>query len=121
MVNQIELHPYFQQRDKREFLTRHGIHLESYSPLGSGAVLDDKVLAEIGKKHGKSVAQTIIRWHLQQGLIVIPKSTHKERIVENFDVFGFELDDDDMKKIEGLDDPAKGRVGSDPATNNSVW
>jgi 2,5-diketo-D-gluconate reductase A len=114
-VNQIELHPRFQQRDKREFHTRHDIRTESWSPLGSGRLLQDPIIDSIARKHGKSVAQTIIRWHLQEGLIVIPKSVHKERIVSNFDVFGFELDADDLKIINGMDSP-DGRTGSNPAT-----
>jgi 2,5-diketo-D-gluconate reductase A len=116
VVNQIELHPRFQQRDKRDFLKQHDIKIESWSPLGSGRLLDDATIGKIAKKHGKSIAQTIIRWHLQEGLIVIPKSTHAERIQENFDVFGFELDAEDMATIKGLDNPKGGRVGSDPAT-----
>lgn len=116
VVNQIELHPRFQQHDKRAFHKQHNIHIESWSPLGSGRMLDDATVAGVAKKHGKSLAQTIIRWHLQQGLIVIPKSTHRERMVENFDVLGFELDADDMAKIGGLDQGGKGRVGADPAT-----
>ncbi len=67
MVNQIELHPRFQQRDKRDYHREHGIIIESWSPLGSGRMLDDKVVGEIAKKHGKSIAQVIIRWHLQEG------------------------------------------------------
>jgi 2,5-diketo-D-gluconate reductase A len=114
-VNQIELHPRFQQRDKREFHARHKIHIESWSPLGSGRLLQDPTIENIAGKHGKSVAQTIIRWHLQEGLIVIPKSIHKERIVSNFDVFDFELDADDMKTINGMDSP-EGRGGPNPAT-----
>ena len=114
-VNQIELHPRFQQRDKREFHDRHNIRIESWSPLGSGRLLQDPTIEAIARKHGKSVAQTIIRWHLQQGLIAIPKSVHKERIVANFDVFGFELDADDLKVIRGMDSP-DGRTGSNPAT-----
>ncbi|HWA20337.1 MAG TPA: aldo/keto reductase [Devosia sp.] len=114
-VNQIELHPRFQQRDKRGFHEAHDIKIESWSPLGSGRMLDDPVIAEIGKKHGKSVAQIVIRWHLQEGLIVIPKSTHAERMAENIDVFDFELDAQDLGKIVKLDKAAAGRVGSDPA------
>ncbi|TIV99288.1 MAG: aldo/keto reductase, partial [Mesorhizobium sp.] len=115
VVNQIELHPRFQQRDKRDFHKKHNIHIESWSPLGSGRLLSDPTLENLAKKHGKSVAQVIIRWHLQEGLIVIPKSIHEERIAGNFDVFGFELDEDDMQTIRGLDS-ADGRTGPDPAT-----
>ena len=114
-VNQIELHPKFQQRDKREFHARHNIRIESWSPLGSGRLLQDPDIEAIAKKHGKTIAQTIIRWHLQEGLIVIPKSVHKERIVSNFDVFDFELDAEDLKAINGMDLP-EGRSGSNPAT-----
>jgi 2,5-diketo-D-gluconate reductase A len=119
-VDQIELHPEFQQRDKRDFLKLHNIAIESWSPLGSGAVLDNPTLVRIGKKHKKSVAQTIIRWHLQEGLIVFPKSTHKERIEENIDVFDFELDADDMATIAGLD-KTDGRTGGDPETSNTLF
>lgn len=115
VVNQIELHPRFQQRDKREFHKKHNIQIESWSPLGSGRLLSDPTLEKLAKKHGKSVAQVIIRWHLQEGLVVIPKSIHQERIAGNFDVFDFELDADDMQTIRGLDS-ADGRTGPDPAT-----
>ncbi|RWL40279.1 MAG: aldo/keto reductase [Mesorhizobium sp.] len=115
VVNQIELHPRFQQRDKRDFHKKHNIHIESWSPLGSGRLLSDPTLEKLAKKHGKSVAQVTIRWHLQEGLIVIPKSIHQERIAGNFDVFDFELDADDMQTIRGQDS-ADGRTGPDPAT-----
>ena len=121
VVNQIELHPDFQQRDKREFMKRHTIEIESWSPLGSGRLLDNKAIGEIAKKHGKSVAQAIIRWHLQEGLIVIPKSIHANRMAENLAVFDFELDGDDMKKLAGLDKGSKGRVGADPATASFLF
>ena len=101
VVNQIELHPRFQQRDKREFHARHNIRIESWSPLGSGRLLKDPTLEGIARKHGKSVAQTIISWHLQEGLIVIPKSVHKERIASNFDVFDFELDAETSRRSKG--------------------
>ncbi|MER9959722.1 aldo/keto reductase [Mesorhizobium sp. M0045] len=114
-VNQIELHPRFQQRDKREFHDRHNIRLESWSPLGSGRLLSDPTLESIARKHGKSVAQTIVRWHLQEGLIVIPKSIHQDRIAANFDVFDFELEAKDLELIRGVDSP-DGRTGPNPAT-----
>ncbi|TKB11947.1 MAG: aldo/keto reductase [Mesorhizobium sp.] len=115
VVNQIELHPRFQQRDKRDFHKKHDIRIESWSPLGSGRLLADPTLAAIAKKHGKSVAQIIIRWHLQEGLVVIPKSVHQDRIAGNFNVFDFELDAGDMETIQGMDS-ADGRTGPDPAT-----
>lgn len=115
-VNQIELHPAFQQRDQRAVMAKHDIKIESWSPLGSGRALNDPAIAAIGKKYGKTVAQTIIRWHLQEGLIVIPKSMRKERIEENAAVFDFELSAEDIAAIAALDDPRGGRVGPDPAT-----
>ncbi|RNJ47276.1 2,5-diketo-D-gluconic acid reductase [Mesorhizobium erdmanii] len=115
VANQIELHPRFQQRALREFHAAHNIHTESWSPLGSGRLLGDPTIAGIAKKHGKSAAQTIIRWHLQQGLIVIPKSVRQDRIAANFDVFDFELDAQDLKTIAGMDS-ADGRDGPNPAT-----
>ena len=115
VVNQIELHPTFQQTKNRPFYKQHSIAVESWSPLGSGADLKNPAIGEIANKHGKSIAQVIIRWHLQEGFIVIPKSIHANRMQENIDVFGFELDAGDMTRIRGLDDP-KGRVGADPAT-----
>ncbi len=121
VVNQIELHPGYQQRDKRDFLRQHNIRIESYSPLGSGEWLEDETIGAIGEKHGKSPAQVMIRWHLDQGLIVIPKSTHRDRIAANFAVFDFALDDEDTARIKALDDPEDGKVGSDPATNNNLF
>lgn len=120
VVNQIELHPRFQQRDKRDFHARHAIRIESWSPLGGGRALDDPALGEIAAKHGKSVAQVVVRWHLQEGLIVIPKSVHANRIKENFAVFDFELDAADLTRIGRLDSPA-GRIGSDPATASFLF
>ncbi|MER8863115.1 aldo/keto reductase [Mesorhizobium sp. M0751] len=114
-VNQIELHPRFQQHDKREFHDKLNIRIESWSPLGSGRLLSDPTLESIARKHGKSVAQTIVRWHLQEGLIVIPKSIHQDRIAANFDVFDFELEAKDLELIRGMDSP-DGRTGPNPAT-----
>ncbi len=120
VVNQVELHPRFQQRGIRDFHAKHDIRIESWSPLGSGRLLDDPTLGAIARKHGKTVAQAIIRWHLQQGLIVIPKSVNRDRIAANFDVFDFELDADDLKAIEGLDS-SDGRTGSNPATASFLF
>ena len=115
VVNQIELHPDFQQRELRAVHAELGIETESWSPLGQGRLLADPALSEIARKHGVSTAQIIIRWHLDQGLIVIPKSVHRDRIRQNIDVFGFALDQDDLTRIEALDRPNT-RVGPNPAT-----
>ena len=115
-VNQIELHPRFQQKDKRAFHEKHGIAIESWSPLGSGKLIDDPAIGMIASKHGKSPAQVMIRWHLDQGLIVIPKSVTPTRIRENIDVFDFALDDADRRALAAMDDPNGGRFGPDPAT-----
>lgn len=118
-VNQIELHPLFQQRELREYANATGIAIESWSPIGGskGSLLDDERLAEIGQSHGKTVAQVIIRWHIQSGLIVIPKSVHTERIKENFDVFDFELSNSDMEEINAMDAGMRG--GPDPGSMNN--
>ncbi len=121
VVNQIELHPRFQQRDKRDYHQQHDIRIESWSPLGSGRMLDDTTVGGIAGRHGKSIAQVIIRWHLQEGLVVIPKTTHKDRMIENIDVFDFELDGADLQAINGLDRGKSGRVGADPATASFLF
>ena len=117
VLNQIELHPRFQQRTMREVHQKHGMATESWSPLGQGKLLADPVIGAIAAKHGRTAAQVIIRWHLDNGLIVIPKSVTPSRIVENFDVFGFKLDADDLARIGTLDSP-RGRIGPDPLTAN---
>lgn len=114
-LNQIELHPKFQQTDLRAFHAGQGICTESWSPLGQGALLKHPVIARIAARHGKTPAQSIIRWHLEQSLVVIPKSVRAERIAENFEVFDFRLDDADMSAIAALDDPM-GRMGPDPVS-----
>jgi 2,5-diketo-D-gluconate reductase A len=114
-VNQIELHPRFQQTDLRAFHAGQGIVTESWSPLGQGALLKHPVIAHVAARHGRTPAQAIIRWHLEQGLVAIPKSVRDERIVENFEVFDFRLDDQDMSAIAALDDPM-GRMGPDPVS-----
>ncbi|WP_404402889.1 aldo/keto reductase [Pelagibacterium halotolerans] len=112
-VNQIEVHPDFQQRALRAFQDERGIKTESWSPLGQGKLLDHPTITAIAKKHGKSPAQAIIRWHLDLGLIVFPKSATPSRIRENLDVFDFQLDADDLGAIAQMDDP-NGRDGPDP-------
>ncbi|HEY8595799.1 MAG TPA: aldo/keto reductase [Devosiaceae bacterium] len=114
-VNQIELHPRFQQRAVRDFHAEHGITIESWSPLGQGKVLSDPVIQAIAEKYGRSAAQVILRWHLEQGLIAIPKSVTPSRIAENFEIFDFSLDAEDMAQIDALDDP-NGKIGPDPET-----
>lgn len=121
VLDQIETHPHFQQKQMLHYLAGRAIRHEAYSPLGSGAVLEDPVIGEIAAAFGKSPAQIIIRWHLQRGSIVIPKSETPERIRENFDVFGFTLSDGEMGRISGLGDPENGRTGSDPDTFNTLY
>ncbi len=113
VVNQIELSPAFQQKELRAFNEGLGIKTESWSPLGRGDVLESSMIKQIAQKHGKTPGQITIRWHVQNGLIVIPKSANPQRIAENFAVFDFELDAEDMAKIEGLDS-ADGRTGVNP-------
>lgn len=117
-VNQIELHPYFTQTELRAYCAQKNIQVESWSPIGGskGSLLHDNRLIEIAKRHGKSPAQIVIRWHIQNGLIVIPKSTHEERIAQNIDVFNFELSAEELADISNLD--KNERVGPDPATMN---
>ncbi len=114
-VNQIELHPYFQQVEVRAFHDENHIVTTSWSPLGRGAVLEDPVIAGIARKHGKTPAQVIIRWHIDNGLTVIPKSSSRARQAENLDVFGFSLDPEDIQAIARLD-RTDGRIGPDPAS-----
>jgi 2,5-diketo-D-gluconate reductase A len=112
-VNQIELHPYFQQVELRAFHEENAIVTTSWSPLGRGGDLDDPVIARIAQKHGKTPAQVILRWHVENGLTVIPKSSSRARQAENLDIFDFGLDADDMHAISELD-RRDGRIGPDP-------
>ncbi|RRJ95384.1 aldo/keto reductase [Opitutaceae bacterium TAV4] len=114
VVNQVELHPRLQQHELRAFHAKHRIVTEAWSPLGQGTLLADPVLAGIAQKHGRSAAQVIIRWHIQQGLVVIPKSVTPSRIAENANVFDFTLDAEDMAAIASLDAGEAGRIGSHP-------
>jgi 2,5-diketo-D-gluconate reductase A len=113
-VNQIELHPRLQQDELRRFHAEHQILTEAWSPLGQGTLLDDATIDEIARAHDRSPAQVMLRWHVQLGNVVIPKSVTPSRIEENFQIFGFELSDEDMRAIEQLGDG--GRIGPDPAT-----
>lgn len=117
-VNQIELHPYFQQRELVEYCRAHDIQVESWSPLGGtgSKLLSDPVINELATRYGKNAAQIIIRWHIQKGFVVIPKSSHPDRIRQNGEVFDFELTDEDMSNIDNLDQNA--RKGPNPDTMN---
>ncbi len=114
-VNQIELHPQLQQAESRAFHEQHGIRTEAWSPLGQGkGLLEVPTVVAVAQKHGRSPAQVVLRWHLQLGNVVIPKSVTPSRIQENFDVFDFELDGDDLAAFAALDEGR--RLGADPAT-----
>jgi 2,5-diketo-D-gluconate reductase A len=113
-INQVELHPHFQQVGLRREHERLGVLTEAWSPLGQGLELDDPAIVEVAQAHGKTPAQTIIRWHLQLGNVVIPKSVTPERIRENFEVLDFELSGEQMDAIAALD--AGTRIGPDPET-----
>lgn len=104
-VLQTEVHPYFQELELKEFLTKEDIKIQAWYPLGHGdaALLNDETIVELGKKYQKSTAQIILRWHIQAGNIVIPGSKNPEHIKANFDLFDFALTEDEMKKISGLD------------------
>jgi 2,5-diketo-D-gluconate reductase A len=114
-VNQIELHPRFQQKALRAFHAQNAIKTESWSPLGQGACLNEATIAAIATKHGKTPAQVVIRWHIDSGLVVIPKSVHVDRLKENIGALDFRLDDEDMRRIEALD-RADGRLGPEPGS-----
>lgn len=112
VVDQVELHPWLPQRELREFDADRGILTEAWSPLARGRVLDDPVLAAVAAKHGRSPAQIVLRWHVQLGVVVIPKASSAARLRENLDVFGFELDADDLAAIASLESGE--RTGRDP-------
>ena len=105
MVNQMEVHPLNQQQELKKWADKYDIRLEAWAPFGEGrnGLFENEVLKQIGDKYGKTTAQVMLRWHIQRGVIVIPKSVHKERMIENFNVFDFTLSEEDMKKIAQLD------------------
>jgi 2,5-diketo-D-gluconate reductase A len=113
-INQVELHPRFHQEELRAWHREHGIATEAWSPLGQGALLDEQPIVRVAERHGRTPAQAILRWHIQLGNVVIPKSATPSRIRENFEIFDFELDDADMEEIASLDTGR--RFGPDPAT-----
>ncbi|REK75015.1 aldo/keto reductase [Paenibacillus paeoniae] len=112
MVNQVELHPRLTQKELLNFTREQGIQLEAWSPLMQGELLGNEVLSEIGAKYGKSVAQVILRWDVQHGIVTIPKSIKEHRIIENASIFDFELSPEDMERIDALNENR--RVGPDP-------
>jgi 2,5-diketo-D-gluconate reductase A len=113
VLNQVELHPQFQQKALRDYHAGHGIVTQSWSPLGRGTVADNATIDGIAAAHGKTWAQVVIRWHLQSGLSVIPRSETPARIVSNFDVFDFTLSEAEMTRLAGLD-ARDGRIAIDP-------
>lgn len=115
-VNQIEVHPYFANDDVRAYGKEHGIATEAWSPIAQGKVLDDPVVTRIAESTGKSPAQVVLRWHIQRGDIVFPKSVTLQRIKDNFALFDFELGADDFDAISGLDKGEDGRIGPNPDT-----
>lgn len=105
MVNQVETHPHNQQIEAQKWMQKYGVQIEAWAPFGEGrnGLFTDETISAIGKKYGKTVAQVILRWELQRGIVVIPKSVHIERMKQNFDVFDFELSDEDMATMATLD------------------
>ena len=116
-VNQVELHPYLPQTELRQFHEEHGIATEAWSPIAQGAVLSDPTIGSIAGQLGKTPAQVVLRWHIQIGTIAIPKSVDPARIAENIGIFDFELSDEDLAAIDGLD--RVHRTGPDPDTFGS--
>jgi methylglyoxal/glyoxal reductase len=114
VVNQVELHPYLQQRSVCEYCADHDIVVTAWSPIARGRVVDDPVLREIGAAHGKSAVHVALRWELQRGIVTIPKSVHEDRIVLNMQLYDFSLSDEEMKQIDGLDRGEELRLGPHP-------
>jgi 2,5-diketo-D-gluconate reductase A len=115
-VNQIELHPYLLNEEVDAYGRQHGIATQAWSPIAQGGVLDDPVITAIADRVGKAPAQVVLRWHIQRGNIVFPKSTTPARIKENFELFDFELDSDAVEQIDGLDRGEEGRTGPHPGS-----
>jgi len=113
-VNQVEAHPYFTNDEVRAYGAEHGIVTEAWSPIAQGAVLDDETIVKIAEQVGRTPAQVTLRWHLQRGDVVFPKSTSKERMAENFALFDFELEDAELRAITALDKGESGRTGPNP-------
>ena len=120
VVNQVETHPLYQERNLGDVHKQHDIKLEAYSPLGTGSVLKNDVVGRIAQKHERSPAQVILKWHLMSGHITIPKSVHPDRIRSNLELFDFTLDPEDLRDIAALDDP-NGKTGSKPEEFNDLY
>ncbi len=112
VVNQVELHPLLSQVELRNYCKEQGIQIEAWAPLAQGRLLDNPTLQAIADKHGKSIAQVLLRWDIQSGIVTIPKSIKKERIVQNADIYDFELSVEEMKQIDDLNEDR--RFGADP-------
>jgi 2,5-diketo-D-gluconate reductase A len=119
-VNQVEVHPYFTNEGVRVYGREHGIVTEAWSPIAQGKVLADPVIAKIAGNHGKSPAQAVLRWHIQRGDIVFPKSVSPDRMKSNFELFDFELDGADLEAISSLNRGESGRTGPNPDTFDRV-
>ena len=119
-VNQIEAHPYFPNNPARTWCREHGIEIEAWGPLAQGEILGDPIAAEVGLQYGKTCAQVVLRWHIQRGDIIFPKSMSPERMQQNLNIFDFELSAADMLKIDGLDRGEAGRVGPHPNEFDSI-
>jgi 2,5-diketo-D-gluconate reductase A len=113
-VNQIEVHPWFANDSVREASARHAIAIEAWSPIGQGRLLEDPAIGEIAAAHAKTSAQVILRWHIQHGLIIFPKSVHRERMEENLALFDFELSAEEMAALDALNRGESGRTGPHP-------
>ncbi|AUN98888.1 oxidoreductase [Bacteriovorax stolpii] len=114
-INQLELHPYFQQKELRAFHDKHKIVTEAWSPLARGNLFDDEVIVALTKKHNKTPAQIVLRWHYENGIIAIPKSGNPTRMLENLDIFDFHFDKEDLAQMDTLDN-VNGRTGANPLT-----
>jgi 2,5-diketo-D-gluconate reductase A len=115
-VNQIELHPYLTNKEVADYDMSHNIATEAWSPIAQGGVLDDEVITAIAKELNRTPAQVVLRWHIQHKNIIFPKSSNPERMKENFNIFDFELSEEQMSKIDGLDKGESGRTGPNPST-----
>ena len=119
-VNQIEAHPFFLNDEARAASHRHGALVEAWSPIAQGGVLDDETIGKVAAAHGRTASQVTLRWHVQRGDIIFPKTMSPERMAENFAIFDFELSDDEMTAISGLDRGEEGRTGPNPDTFDMI-